>query len=59
VIAGGVADGDARTALWVVALAIDVTGPLVLYWLPFRRPLPSSAWAIQVSHLVERASSSS
>src|SRR3954469_6256861 len=33
-VAGAVADGPARTALWLVALAIDYSGPLALFWVP-------------------------
>ena len=33
-IAGGLAEGDARIVLWLVALAIDYGGPLVTYWVP-------------------------
>src|ERR671921_613978 len=38
-VAGAIADGTARTVLWLVALAIDYGAPLALYWIP-RRPFP-------------------
>ena len=53
-IAGGLAEGSARTTLWIVALAIDLTGPLVMYWVPGRRRLPYDAWTVKRSHFVER-----
>jgi len=53
-LAGGFADGDARTALWLVALAIDYTAPLVLYWLPFRPRLSGDTWEVETSHFAER-----
>src|SRR4051795_8525734 len=37
-VAGAFADGEARTALWLIALAIDYGGPLALFPIP-RRPV--------------------
>ena len=51
---GGVAEGQARIAFWVIALAIDMTGPLVMYWLPGRDRLPYTLWHVELSHLAER-----
>jgi low temperature requirement protein LtrA len=53
--AGAVADGTARTALWLVALAIDYGAPLALYWIP-GRPFPAGegAWEVMTSHFSER-----
>jgi low temperature requirement protein LtrA len=53
-IAGGLADGSARTGLWIGALALDLTGPIVMYWVPRRGRLPFGAWTTKTSHLVER-----
>src|SRR5262249_61032780 len=53
-IAGGVAEGSSRTGLWICALALDLAGPLVLYWVPRRGRLPFGAWSTKTSHLVER-----
>ncbi len=53
-IAGGLADGSARTELWVVALAIDLTAPLVLYWVPGRKRLQYDTWTVETSHFAER-----
>jgi low temperature requirement protein LtrA len=53
-IAGGIASGPARTALWLAALAIDYSAPLVLFWVPGRRRLTGSAWTVETAHFVER-----
>ena len=53
-IAGGVVEDPARTTLWIVALAIDLTGPLVMYWVPGHRRLPFDAWTVKRSHLAGR-----
>jgi low temperature requirement protein LtrA len=53
-IAGGLADGEARTALWIVALAIDYSAPLLTYRLPFLPPIDSAFWHVQASHFTER-----
>jgi low temperature requirement protein LtrA len=53
-IAGALADGEARTLLWIAALAIDYTGPLVTYALPFLPPITSAYWRVQPSHFTER-----
>jgi low temperature requirement protein LtrA len=52
--AGAFADGDARTALWLLALAIDYSAPLFLYWIPFRPRVSSSTWEVETSHFAER-----
>jgi low temperature requirement protein LtrA len=53
-IAGGFADGSARTALWLLALAIDYAAPLVVYWVPWQRRLGHEAWQVETSHFAER-----
>jgi len=53
-IAGGVADGSARWALWLVALTIDLAGPVVLYWVPGRPRLRHENWDIETAHFAER-----
>jgi low temperature requirement protein LtrA len=53
-IAGGIATGSARTGLWVAALVIDYTAPLVLYWVPGRPRLASSTWDVETAHFAER-----
>ena len=53
-IAGGLADGSTRAALWLAALAIDYTAPLVLYWIPGRPRLTGATWEVETAHFAER-----
>jgi low temperature requirement protein LtrA len=54
-IAGAVADGPARTALWLAALAIDYGGPLVTFWVPVRGPMATHTWwEVGSEHFAER-----
>ncbi len=53
-LAGGVTGGSTRTVLWLIALAIDYTGPSVLYWVPGRPRLTSESWTVETSHFAER-----
>jgi low temperature requirement protein LtrA len=53
-IAGALADGTARTLLWIAALALDYGAPLVVYWVPGRKRLAGAAWDVQVGHFAER-----
>jgi low temperature requirement protein LtrA len=53
-LAGGLVEGDARTALWLAALAVDYTAPRVLYWIPGRPRLTHETWQVETSHFAER-----
>jgi low temperature requirement protein LtrA len=53
-IAGGLADGTARTLLWLAALALDYAAPLVTYRVPGRRRLAPEAWEVGTEHFSER-----
>jgi low temperature requirement protein LtrA len=53
-IAGGLADGSARTILWVVALVLDYIAPLVTFWVPGLSPLQPEAWEVGSGHFAER-----
>jgi low temperature requirement protein LtrA len=53
-IAGALADGPTRTALWLAALAVDYAGPLVTFWLPGRSRLSPEAWEVGTEHFAER-----
>lgn len=53
-IAGGLADGSARTALWIVGLLIDLSGPIALYWLPGRGRPAGATWNVGAGHFAER-----
>jgi low temperature requirement protein LtrA len=53
-VAGAFAASEVRPLLWLIALAIDYTAPLVLYWVPGRRRLDSSSWDVETAHFAER-----
>lgn len=53
-LAGGLASGPNRIALWLVALGIDYVAPLVFYRVPGRPSLDPSAWDVETSHFAER-----
>ena len=53
-IAGALADGPVRTALWLAALALDYGAPLVLFWVPGRPRLEGATWDVGTEHFAER-----
>jgi low temperature requirement protein LtrA len=53
-IAGGLADGSARTVLWLTALAVDYAAPLVTFWVPGLPRLGPEAWEVGTGHFAER-----
>ena len=53
-MAGAIADGSWRTALWLAALAVDYTAPLVFYWVPGRPRLAATTWEVETAHFAER-----
>jgi low temperature requirement protein LtrA len=53
-VAGAIADGAARTVLWLIALAIDYGAPLVLFWVPGRSYIGEAAWQVSTAHFSER-----
>jgi low temperature requirement protein LtrA len=54
-IAGALTEDTARTALWLVALAIDYTGPFVFYRVPGRPRLADTTWEdLEPAHFAER-----
>jgi low temperature requirement protein LtrA len=53
-LAGGLASGQARIALWLVALVIDYVAPLLFYRVPGRPRLAASSWEVAGSHFAER-----
>ena len=55
-IAGAVADGTARTVLWLVALAIDYGAPLALFRVPGAPSVTEDAWQVSTAHFSERFS---
>jgi low temperature requirement protein LtrA len=53
-IAGGFADGTLRAVLWLVALAVDYSAPLAVYWVPGKPRFSERAWEVGVEHFAER-----
>ena len=53
-VAGALAGGTARPWLWLAALAIDYTAPIVTYRIPFAARIPTSAWQVETAHFAER-----
>jgi low temperature requirement protein LtrA len=53
-IAGALAEGELRTALWLAALALDYGAPLVLFWVPGRPRLAGGSWEVGTGHFTER-----
>jgi low temperature requirement protein LtrA len=53
-IAGGLADGQSRLALWAVALVIEYISPAVRFWIPRYGASSVADWMIEGSHMAER-----
>ena len=53
-LAGALVEGDARIAVWIVALVLDYAGPLAGHWAPgLGRSVPAD-WDLVPSHFSER-----
>ena len=53
-IAGGLLEGEARYALWLLALAVDYSGPVARYWTPILGRSRTEEWTIEGTHYAER-----
>ncbi|RJF88068.1 hypothetical protein D3874_14440 [Oleomonas cavernae] len=53
-LAGGLAEGETRLALWVVALAIEYAGPSQGFRVPGLGRSMTSDWDVEGGHLAER-----
>jgi len=53
-IVGGFADGWLRSGVWIAALAIDLTGPLLGYRVPGLGQSTTADWSVSGRHLAER-----
>jgi low temperature requirement protein LtrA len=53
-IAGAIATGPARTALWLAALVLDYGAPLVVYWVPGSHRVSAADWQVSTAHFTER-----
>jgi low temperature requirement protein LtrA len=53
-IIGGLLEGEARYALWLLALAVDYSGPVVGYYVPGLGRSRTGEWTIEGGHFAER-----
>jgi len=53
-IAGAFAEGEARLALWAVALAIELVSPSLGFWTPGLGRSTTADWDVEGGHLAER-----
>jgi low temperature requirement protein LtrA len=53
-IAGGLADGNARLALWLVALLVEYLGPSLGFWVPRLGRSRTTDWNVEGHHMAER-----
>jgi low temperature requirement protein LtrA len=53
-IIGGLLEGEARHAMWVLALALDYGGLLVGFYIPGLGRSRSDVWTIEAGHFAER-----
>src|SRR5918995_6633510 len=53
-VAGGLLEGEARYALWLLALAVDYSGPVAGYWTPGLGRSRTEEWTIEGTHFAER-----
>jgi low temperature requirement protein LtrA len=53
-IAGGIAEGHSRVALWAVALGIEYISPAVRFWIPGYGASSIEDWTVEGGHMAER-----
>ena len=53
-IAGGLAEGNARLALWLVALLVEYLGPSLGFWVPRLGRSRTTDWSVEGHHMAER-----
>jgi low temperature requirement protein LtrA len=53
-IIGGLLGGEARYAVWLLALAVDYSGPVVGYYVPGLGRSRTEEWTIEGGHFAER-----
>jgi low temperature requirement protein LtrA len=53
-IAGGIAEGQARLELWIVALVIEYLSPAARFWVPTLGRSSIEDWAVEGGHMAER-----
>ncbi|MBO4226405.1 low temperature requirement protein A [Bradyrhizobium neotropicale] len=53
-ILGGLAEGESRLWLWIIALVIEYVSPAARFWIPGLGPSSLEAWAVEGGHMAER-----
>jgi low temperature requirement protein LtrA len=53
-LSGGLAEGDVRLALWVVALVLEYISPSLGFWVPGLGRSTTADWDIEGAHMAER-----
>ena len=53
-LAGALADGPLRMALWGAAVAIETAGPIFGFWCPMLGRSTTADWKIEGAHMAER-----
>src|SRR5664279_4529927 len=53
-VAGGIAEGHARLALWGIALGIEYLSPAVRFWIPKYGASQVADWMVEGGHMAER-----
>jgi low temperature requirement protein LtrA len=53
-VAGGFAEGNARLALWAVALGIEYISPAGRFWIPKYGASEVADWVVEGGHMAER-----
>ena len=53
-LAGGMAEGSARIALWAVALVVEYLGPSLYFWVPGLGRSTTVDWDVEGGHMAER-----
>jgi len=54
-LAGAIAEGEARFAFWIAALAIEYAGPASRFWTPWNGASSTEDWDVEGGHMAERS----
>jgi low temperature requirement protein LtrA len=54
-LAGGLAEGNARLVLWLVALAMDTSAPAAAFYVPGLGRTDTKVWNVEGGHMAERS----
>lgn len=54
-IIGALTGGDAQLTWWMLAITIELLGPILRYWMPVLRTTPIENWQVSGAHMAERS----